>query len=141
MQNNAALKEQSRNKDTAMLHAVLSAAGTSSIEQQNKYETIEKSLSPYKITEAASTENVSGNVAIQKKRRVNVSIRKQLELQHPNTSSAAAAVTAASPTSPLCSTVGQVRLQLAMAGLFPRKQSILYTMMIFRIPRNNLSTC
>ena len=125
-----------------MLHAVLSAAGTSSIEQQNKYETIEKSLSPYKITEAASTENVSGNVAIQKKRRVNVSIRKQLELQHPNTSSAAAAaVTAASPTSPLCSTVGQVRLQLAMAGLFPRKQFILYTMMIFRIPRNNLSTC
>ena len=85
--------------------------GTSSIE--NKYETIEKSLSPYKITAAAakakakipsaSMENVS---AIPTKRHVNVSIRKQLELQH-QVSTAAAVASSSTPTSPLCSTVGQ----------------------------------
>ena len=91
-------------------NAVLSIAGTSSIE--NKYETIEKSLSPYKITAAAeaikakatSTDNVS---AIPTKRHVNVSIRKQLELQHPNAAVSTAAAASCTPTSPLCSTVGQ----------------------------------
>ena len=85
----------------------MSIAGTSSIE--NKYETIEKSLSPYKITAAAkakatSTENVS---ALPTKRHVNVSIRKQLELQHPNAAVSTAAAASSTPTSPLCSTVGQ----------------------------------
>ena len=94
-------------------NAVLSIPGTSSIE--NKYETIEKSLSPYKITAAAakakakvttsaSTENVS---AIPTKRHVNVSIRKQLELQHPSAAVVTAAAASSTPTSPLCSTVGQ----------------------------------
>ena len=53
---------------------------------------------------ATSTENVS---AIPTKRHVNVSIRKQLELQHPNAAVSTAAAASCTPTSPLCSTVGQ----------------------------------
>ena len=86
-------------------NAVFFLSGTSSIE--NKYETIEKSLSPYKIT--AKAEKKGPPPAIPSKRHVNVSIRKQLELQHPNAAAASTAAAASStPTSPLCSTVGQV---------------------------------
>ena len=59
--------------------------GTSSVE--NKYETIEKSLSPYRIRPSSTS-------AVE--RPIHVSIRKQLELQHQ------------SPSSPLCFTVGQI---------------------------------
>ena len=79
-------------------------SGTSSIE--NKYETIEKSLSPYKIT--AKAEKKGPPPAIPSKRHVNVSIRKQLELQHPNAAAVSTAAASSTPTSPLCSTVGQV---------------------------------
>ena len=95
-----------KSQNATLNNAVFFLPGTSSIE--NKYETIEKSLSPYKITPKAEK---GPPPAVPSKRHVNVSIRKQLELQHPNAaavSTAAAAAASSTPTSPLCSTVGQV---------------------------------
>ena len=79
------------------------ASGTSSVE--NKYETIEKSLSPYKIHPSTTTAE-SNPEGASNSRHVNVSIRKQLELQ---TATEAKIQKLLQAGSPLCSTLDQSR--------------------------------
>ena len=67
---------------------MLLSVGTSSIE--NKYETIEKSLSPYKIDPSESIKNNSGGGTSSPGKRVQVSIRKQLLQQHEQESNSKA---------------------------------------------------